>query len=100
MQDADLLITNTYEGTGRNSKKLGGIEVEFIHKNIHYKCNCGSGFNDTERVKYFNNPDLLIGKIATIQFFEISENDKGGCGLRFPIWTGRIREDKTEISMN
>ena len=100
MNDADLLVTGVYEGTGRNKGKLGGIEVEFINEGKHYRCNCGSGFSDEERVRYFNNPDLIINKICTIQYFEITENDKDGVGIRFPVWTGRIRNDKSEISMN
>lgn len=100
MQDADLKIIDVYEGTGKNASKLGGIIVEFIYNSRHYQCECGSGFSDEERVDFWNNPDKIIGKIATIQFFEISKNDDGGYGLRFPVWTHRIRDDKTEISMN
>jgi len=100
MQDADLLVTNIYEGTGRNIRKLGGIEIEFINKGNHYRCNCGSGFSDKERDLYFNHQNLLIGKIVTIQYFEISEDKNNNYGLRFPIWISRIRDDKTEISMN
>ena len=100
MQDADLKIVDVYEGTGKNKGKLGGIIIEFIHENNTYQCECGSGFDDNERVRYWNNPSEIIGKIATIQYFEVSKNDNGGYGLRFPVWTHRIRDDKTEISMN
>ena len=100
MQDADLRIVDVYEGTGKNKGKLGGIIVEFIYEGNTYRCECGSGFSDDERVDYWNNPEKILNKIATIQYFEISKNDDGGYGLRFPVWTHRIREDKTEISMN
>lgn len=100
MQDADLKIIDVYEGTGKNVNKLGGIIVEFIYNGKHYQCECGSGFSDEERVDFWDNPAKIIGKIATIQFFEISKNDDGGFGLRFPVWIHRIRDDKTEISMN
>lgn len=100
MQDADLKIVDVYEGTGKNKGKLGGIIIEFLHENNTYQCECGSGFDDNERVRYWNNPSEIIGKIATIQYFEVSKNDNGGYGLRFPVWTHRIRDDKTEISMN
>lgn len=100
MQDADLRIVDIYEGTGKNKGKLGGIIVEFIYENHIYRCECGSGFSDDERIEYWNNPEKILNKIATIQYFEISKNDDGGYGLRFPVWTHRIREDKTEISMN
>lgn len=100
MQDADLKIVDVYEGTGKNKGKLGGIIVEFIYEGNTYRCECGSGFSDDERVDYWNNPEKILNKIATVQYFEISKNDDGGYGLRFPVWTHRIREDKTEISMN
>lgn len=100
MQDADLKIIDVYEGTGKNANKLGGIIVEFIYNGKHYQCECGSGFSDEERVDFWDNPAKIIGKIATIQFFEISKNDNRGFGLRFPVWTHRIRDDKNEISMN
>ena len=100
MQDADLKIVDVYEGTGKNKGKLGGIIIEFIYKDNTYRCECGSGFSDDERIDYWNNPEKILNKIATIQYFEISKNDDGGYGLRFPVWTHRIRDDKTEISMN
>lgn len=100
MQDADLKIVDVYEGTGKNKGKLGGIIIEFIYKDNIYRCECGSGFSDDERIDYWNNPEKILNKIATIQYFEISKNDNGSYGLRFPVWTHRIREDKTEISMN
>lgn len=100
MQDADLKIVDVYEGTGKNKGKLGGIIIEFIYKDNTYRCECGSGFSDDERIDYWNNSEKILNKIATIQYFEISKNDNGGYGLRFPVWTHRIRDDKTEISMN
>lgn len=100
MQDADLKIVDIYEGTGKNKGKLGGIIIEFIYKDNTYRCECGSGFSDDERIDYWNNPEKILNKIATIQYFEISKNDNCGYGLRFPVWTHRIRDDKTEISMN
>lgn len=100
MQDADLRIVDVYEGTGRNKGRLGGVIVEFIHKDKLWRCECGSGFSDEERISFWQNPDEIIGRIATISYFEITRNDSGGYGLRFAIWTHRIRYDKTEISMS
>ena len=65
-----------------------------------YTCECGSGFTQEERELYWQHPELLINKIVTIKYFEISQDSKTKeYGLRFPIWTSRIREDKDEISM-
>lgn len=100
MQDADLRIVDVYEGTGENKGKLGGVVVEFIYQDKYYYCGCGSGFNEKERVEYWEHPELIVGKIATISYFEITKNDEDGYGLRFAVWTRRIRFDKNEISMN
>lgn len=99
MLDADLFVSGVYEGTGKNVGKLGGIDIWFEHKGQKHQCSCGSGFSDEERILYWKQPELIVGKICTIQYFEITENADGGYGLRFPVWTGRIREDKTDISM-
>ena len=45
--------------------------------------------------------NALIGKIVTIRYFEVTQNETTkGYGLRFPTWTGVIRDDKDEISMH
>lgn len=99
--DGDMKILDVIEGTGKNKGKLGAITVQFEHEDKLYTCDCGSGFKDTERELYYNNPELLIGKIATIGYFEISQNSKTKeYGLRFPTWKSIIRDDKIEISMN
>ena len=43
---------------------------------------------------------LVLNKIVTIGYFEVSQNSKTKeYSLRFPTWKGIIRNDKTEISM-
>lgn len=99
-QDADLKVLDIIEGTGKNVGKLGAITVQFEVEGKLYTCDCGSGFSDDERSLYYNNKELLLGKIVTIGYFEISQNSKTKeYGLRFPTWKGIIRHDKTEISM-
>lgn len=96
---ADVLVLNILEGTNKNTGKLGAITIQFEHDGKLHECNCGSGFDDSERVLYYNNPELLLGKIVEIGYFEISENQLGGVGLRFPTWKSNIRFDKSDISM-
>ena len=99
-QDADLKVIDIIEGTGKNQGKLGAITIQFIVDNKIYQCDCGSGFSDEERALYWENKELLLNKIVTIGYFEISQNSKTKeYGLRFPTWKGIIRDDKTEISM-
>ena len=97
--DADVRVLHILEGTGRNIDKLGAVTIQFENQGKLWECNCGSGFSDEERIKYWERPGLILGKIVTIGYFEVSENQKGGVGLRFPTWKGIIREDKDEISM-
>lgn len=97
--DADVRVVDLIEGTGKNIGKLGAVTIQFEHDNNVHECNCGSGFSDEERIKYWSTPELILNKIVTIGYFEVSKNQEGGFGLRFPTWKGIIREDKDEISM-
>ncbi len=95
-KDADVLVTNIVEGTGKNIGKLGNVVVKFLHEGQEMCCEVGSGFNDEEREYYWNNPHELIGKVVEIKFFEVTQNQKDATkySLRFPTWQGRIRNDK------
>jgi len=55
-------------------------QVYIIHKG--YKVKVGSGFTQEQRLQYMDGS--IVGKIATIQYFEETHNDKGGISLRFP----------------
>ena len=44
----------------------------------------GSGWNQEQRLKYEANPELIIGKTITVQYFEESKNQQGELSLRFP----------------
>ena len=70
---------------------IGGIEaeVEMLSNVIieHKGCDVGvgSGFNQEERKLYFKNPELIIGKTITVQYFEETINQDGCHSLRFPV---------------
>ena len=44
----------------------------------------GSGWNQEQRIKYHANPELIVGKTITVQYFEETKNQEGGLSLRFP----------------
>ena len=64
-------------------------EVEMLsHVIIEHKgCDVGvgSGFSQEERKLYFKNPELIIGKTITVQYFEETINQDGCHSLRFPV---------------
>ena len=78
---------------------MGQIKVKFIHEGKEYYSYVGSGFSLEERRLYLDKPELIVGKVVEIGYFEISSNEStGDYGLRFPTWKGIIRDDKTELS--
>ena len=48
------------------------------------KVSVGSGFSLEERKYYMEHKDEIIGKVATIQYFEETQNKNGEYSLRFP----------------
>ena len=98
-KEADVRCLEVIEGTGKNIGKLGSITIQFEHNDKLYECDCGSGFTDEERELYWKKSELILEKIVTIGYFEISKNTNGIYSLRFPTWKSRIRHDKDEISM-
>ena len=97
-KDADVLVTNVVEGTGKNLGKLGAVEVKFLHNGKEMTCEVGSGFTDDERLIYWEHPESIIGKVIEVKYFEVTQNekDKTKYSLRFPTFQHRIRTDKDE----
>ncbi|MFY7883302.1 MAG: hypothetical protein ACOVOV_00510, partial [Dolichospermum sp.] len=44
----------------------------------------GSGFSHEQKRFYFENPNEILGKQITVQYFEETKNQNGGISLRFP----------------
>ena len=70
--------------------------MKFLYNGEVRTCNCGSGFDKEERDMFFKNPELIIGKVIEINYFEVTKDSKTGTeSLRFGTYQHRIREDKT-----
>ena len=94
MQTADLRIVGFQEGQNKNKGKLGALLVDYKGNTV----GVGSGFSDFDREYIWNNQDQYLGKIAEIQYFEVTKDKTGTESLRFPVWK-HLRTDKTEPSL-
>ena len=86
--DAEYVVVDIENAVNRVI--VDGKEVEeMMMKNvvIEHKGNrvqVGSGFSHEQKRYYFENPNEIIGKQITVQYFEESRNQNGGISLRFP----------------
>lgn len=96
-KSADVLVEVIHEGEGKLVGMLGKITVSYLYEGNKYSVDCGTGFNEYQRKLYYENPQLILNKICTIKFFEVTQNQNGGYGLRFPCWIDVIRDDKNGI---
>lgn len=86
--ELDAPVVDVYEGkkNSRNEGRLGGVIIEH---DDGVRTECGSGFSDDERERFWKDPSLIVGKVIETEFQNYTE--KGH--LRFPIYK-RIRIDK------
>lgn len=88
--DDEYTVVDTEMGPFRYVKD--GAECEEImlscvtinHKG--YNVRVGSGFSIDQRKEFYKNPDKILGKVITVQYFQESTNQDGGISLRFPTF--------------
>ena len=87
--DAEYFVSDTFFGPIRYIKEGVEIEEEMLSGiGITHKGNSvrvGSGFSIEQRQHYYRNPEDIIGKEVTVQYFEESQNQNGEYSLRFPV---------------
>lgn len=79
--------TGVYEGINKYTGMLGGINIVFAGSDgkVHF-ANTGSGFNDYQRMLYWNENHRIIGKDVEIEHFGESRNKQGELSLNCPIF--------------
>ena len=92
--DCDLEIIGYEEGTGKYAGKLGAFILSSRSNGKEVlTVKVGSGFNDDNRVDFWNIRDSLIGKIVAVAYNAKIKNKQGGISLFLPTFL-EIREDK------
>ena len=66
--DVDALVLGVYEGTKRNKGTLGGLTIKCLYNGEELITNVGSGFYESERDLFFNNPEVVIGKVIECKY--------------------------------
>ena len=90
------IVQGVFEGSGEATGKLGGIIVNYKETTVRI----GTGFTDQQRTEYWNNPDLIIGKLAQYRYTSVSHNQNNDeVSLRFARFIS-LREDKNEESFD
>ena len=87
--DDEYEVINTFTGPLRyineglevEEEMLSGVAIE--HKGNIVRV--GSGFTIDQRKHLLKNPQDIIGKTITVQYFEESKNQDGQYSLRFPV---------------
>jgi DNA ligase-1 len=73
-----------YVADGREQEEEMLSNVTIIHKG--HEVDVGSGFTIDQRKEFHKNPELIMGKMITVQYFEETKNQDGGISLRFPTF--------------
>lgn len=98
--EADVLCVGINEGDGRLKGTTGALVCKFIYKGKECNVEVGTGLSDSDRRTIFNNPELVVGKVITVRYFEVSKDSKNNTySLRFPSWKSMvyIRKDKSTL---
>ena len=87
--DAEYVVKDVMNGPFRYVKDGVEVEEEMLSGVLieHKGCDVrvGSGFSIDQRKHLFLNPDDILNKTITVQYFEESQNQNGGHSLRFPV---------------
>ena len=87
--DDEYKVVDTFSGPFRYIKEGLEVEEEMLSGvAIEHKGNIvrvGSGFSIDQRKHLHSNPNDILGKTITVQYFEESQNQSGEYSLRFPV---------------
>lgn len=83
--DADVVIKECLEGTGKHAGKLGSFVVDYKGVDVQV----GSGLTDDIRESVWNMPNAFVGRLIEVRYQEVTPDGS----LRFPTFVC-FRNDK------
>lgn len=82
-KEIDLRCTSVNIATsGKYKSLMGSITCKYGDSTV----DVGSGFDDSTRQYYTDNPNEIIGKVISIKYKEETVNKNGGKSLQFPVF--------------
>ncbi len=98
--DDEYIVTGLIMGPQRVIVNGKEIEEEMLSAvTINHKgsqVQVGSGFSLDQRRDYYKNPNKIMEKTITVQYFESTIDQHGNNSLRFPVFKG-IHGDSREV---
>lgn len=93
MDNADCMILEILEGE-EGKKHSGRAGKMMVEQEDGTPCKAGLSLTDAERVEMWDNRNDYVGKIAEIQYQEMTKPKKGAPKMQFPVFI-RVRKDKS-----
>jgi DNA ligase-1 len=88
-QDAEYVVEGVETGKvvyNEDGMKEYDVVRAIIIDHKGTKVHVGSGLSKEQRIEWFKDPSLIIGKTVTVQYFQESKNmTNDGLSLRFPV---------------
>lgn len=87
----EFIVSDVYEGTGRNMGRLGGFYIQQVHPETGERVGCGKcggGFTDEQRERFWAERAQVVGKTIKVEFDSRQEPKNGAWAVRFPVFKG------------
>ena len=99
----DMKVVEVYEGNGKYIGAVGSLFcVAKMPDGKMIQCHVGSGLSDEQRNDWYDDINLIVGKIVEVEYFSTSQSKSYDgsdiYSLRFPRLKS-VREDKAETSI-
>jgi DNA ligase-1 len=82
--EVSLEVTDVEEGTGKNVGRLGALVCSGMDDGKRITVNVGSGFSDDNRIEFYRDRNLVVGRIVEVRADAVTQNQDGSYSLRFP----------------